>query len=240
MTFADLFWYTVNLQYGNKQKFISKLDTNFNYMFELCTPYNIIVTQHSDFQVLLHGVRDMRTYEFIDIEDINLDKAKLYDLSSVDEMISEIDNMDWQEEGFVVVDKYFNRVKCKNPDYVAVHHVKSNCGPYAILDIIKNNECDEFLSYFKHREDEVLYYQKCWNNEFKLIEDFYETVKDIEDQKQFAIEVLNGISKQYSGILFALRNGHVKNIHEGMCRISDKDWYHKFDYQHKTGFNNIK
>lgn len=240
MLFVDLFWHSVIQQYGSKEKFITKLDSNFNYMFELCTPYNIVVVQHNEFKVYLHGVRDMTTYKFIDIDDINLDKAKLYDLSSVDEMMTEIEGMNWQEEGFVVVDKYFNRVKCKNPDYVAVHHQATSSKPSSIINIIKTNEVDEFLSYFKYRSDEVLYYQKCWDKEFKLICDFYENVKNIEDQKQFAIEVLTGISKQYSGILFGLKNGHIKNIHEGMCRISDKDWYHKFDYQHKTGFNSIK
>ena len=236
MTFADLFWYTVIKQYGSKENFISKLDTNNNYMFELMSPYNIIVTQHTECQALLHGARDMTTYNFIDIDNIDLDKAKLYDLSSVDEMMGEIGNMGWQEEGFVVVDKNFNRVKCKNPDYVAVHHQATSVKPSSIINIIKTNEIDEFLSYFKHRKDEVLYYEKCWNKEQKDIEDFYNTVKDIEDQKEFAVKVLNGISKQYSGILFALRNGHIKDVHEGMCRISDKDWYYKFNYTEKTMF----
>jgi len=49
----------------------------------------------------------------------------------------------------VVVDKYFNRVKVKSPLYVALNHLSQGVTTHGnIVEIIRKNEQDEFLSYF--------------------------------------------------------------------------------------------
>lgn len=227
-TFADLFWYTVKLQYGNVNNFIDRLDKNYNYMFELCTPYNIIVTPHKDFFIKLHGVRDMRTYNFIDINETDLDVVKKYKINSLEEINEFIKTMEWMEEGFVVSDINWNRAKIKNPKYVSAHHVATKSSPYAIMNVIKSNEIDEFLSYFKHHEEEVLYLKEKWDEVKNEIQTIYDNIKHIEDQKDFALKVKTQ-NKRYHGILFALRNNYIKDVHEGMCRINDRDWYLLFN-----------
>lgn len=254
MTFAELFWFAVEEMYGDKWEFVSRLDTDKNYMFELCTPYNIVVTQHNDFKVLLHGVRDMRTLKYVDIETVNLVKVKTYDLKSVDEMVAQFEDMSWQEEGFVVCDANYNRAKCKNPKYVAVHHVATGVSPYAIMNVIKTNEIDEYLVYFSAREEELRELMRKWKAEEAKLTELYDkvhieninvyepksrilregiteadVVRSAELNKEFAMRVREHVPKEYHGIMFGLRNDQISSIHEGMCSFSDGYWFTKFN-----------
>jgi len=231
-TFADLFWLSVEKMYGDKDTFLAKLNKNYNYMFELCTPYNIVVVPHNDFKIKLHGVRDMRSYEYVDIDTIDLVKVKTYDINSLDQINELIGTMDWTEEGFVVCDANFNRAKIKNPSYVAVHHTATKTSPYAIMNVIKENEIDEFLAYFKHHEEEVMMLKEKWDDTLVYIQNFYDSINHIEDKKEFALEAQK-FDKKYVGIIFSLRNKHIETVHEGMCRIHNRDWYNKFNENEK-------
>lgn len=227
-TFADLVWKTVELMYG-KDKFLSMLDTNKNYMFELCTPENIVVTPHQDYKILLHGIRDMRTLEFCNIDETDFVKAKRWDLANVDEMLAEFEDMDWRDEGFVVCDANYNRAKSKNPKYVAVHHVSTGVSPYAIMNVIKKNEIDEFCAYFKHREEEVMFLKEKWDEVHTDLVKFYNKIKNINTDKYFAITIRESeLNRMYHGMMFALRNGKIESIHEGMCRIEHRYWFNLF------------
>ncbi|MEM9152269.1 MAG: RNA ligase, partial [Cyanobacteria bacterium P01_F01_bin.3] len=58
MTFANLFWDTwkqlgYDLPLGHE---------DYCFMFELETPYNRIVVQHSEHSIILHGVRNVKTF----------------------------------------------------------------------------------------------------------------------------------------------------------------------------------
>lgn len=58
--------------------------------------------------------------------------------------------MPFNEEGYVVVDKEYNRVKIKSPAYVNAHRLINNkvINTEKVLDLIIQNEQSEFLSYF--------------------------------------------------------------------------------------------
>jgi len=254
MTFAELFWFSVKEMYSSVENFIARLDVNNNYMFELCTPYNIVVTQHNDFTVKLHGVRNMQTLKYVDIETIDLVRVKTYDLKHVDDMIAQFEDMSWQEEGFVVCDANFNRAKCKNPKYVAVHHVATGVSPYAIMNVIKTNEIDEYLVYFTAREEELRELMRKWKAEEAMLTELYNKVyienlnvyeeksripregvtetdvlRSAELNKEFAMRVREHVPKVYHGVMFALRNKSIASIHEGMCTFSDGYWFTKFN-----------
>ncbi len=233
-TFQDLFWRSVVDTYGSVEKFTSQLFIGYFYMFELCTPENIVVTHHTEYKIYLLGVRDKISLQEKEIESMANSKfflkARTFDLSSVDDMLAQFENMTWQEEGFVVCDKNFNRGKCKNPKYVAVHHTATGVSPYSIVNVIKTNEMDEFLAYFPSRKEEVDNLSTKWKAEEAKLTSLYNNVKDIEDKKDFALAVLDGsISKRYTGLMFAMRNNQIASIHEGMCRLDNGYWYNLFN-----------
>jgi hypothetical protein len=52
------------------------------------------------------------------------------------------------QEGYVVVDANFNRIKCKSPAYVAAHHAIDHFGPKRAIELILAGETTEVLVYF--------------------------------------------------------------------------------------------
>lgn len=229
-TFKELFWLSVDNNYSNKESFLSLLDKNYNYMFELCTPWNIVVTQHDTFDIYLHGARNMTNLNEIRLDSemlIPFKKAKTYSLKNAAEIEATFQHMSWQEEGYVVCDHMFRRNKIKNPTYVSVHHVKTNASPYEIIEIIKKNEIDEFIVYFKEKEEFILNLKDRWDTtEIRLnnlVVQFNE--KEFANQKEFALEVQDKIEKCFQFMFFSFRNNKLKTVRDAMNTIENKFWY---------------
>ena len=74
-------------------------------------------------------------------------------------------------EGYVLVsgwdkdERSFARIKVKSPSYVALAHLKEGMSAKRLLEIIKNNESEEFLSYFPE-----------FRPEYEDVEKKYETI----------------------------------------------------------------
>jgi hypothetical protein len=129
-TFNELFWNTVKEKYDLDA---SKLTKGYTYAFELTTPYNIVVKPHGESSATLLTVRNLETLEEVSFDELTeiakslgVPRVKEYDLSAnnVGVLLNTFKDMVWHDEGYVVVDANFNRVKIKNPAYVAVHHLK--------------------------------------------------------------------------------------------------------------------
>lgn len=237
-TFADLAWKAVTEMYGSKEAFLAKLDVNFNYMFELMTPFNIVVCIHNDYKLILHGARDMRTLEEVTINDIDLVKVKTWPLKNVEEMVATFENMTWQEEGYIVRDKYFKRGKKKNPAYVAAHHTVQGLSPYHILSVVKSGELSEFLVYFPGRTDELLGQQEKYDELLDTLAclyfDIFDSLMHLSD-REYAELVFKTTSthnlKTFSGLFFNIRKPNNREIavktliRDYVNNISDKDLY---------------
>lgn len=233
-TFADLFWKAAEVVYGSVEEFISRIDTNFNYMFELMTPYNLVVTLHSDFKLELHGARDMRTWKEVDIESItNLVKVKTCDdIKSIEDIYASFEGMTWQEEGYIICDKNFNRVKIKNPAYVAAHHIATGQSPYFIMSIVKANELDEFLVYFPTRKDEFYDLQNKYNSFINYIQDIFDGelkhYLNLSD-KDYAHHVFDITAKynikKFSGLFFSIKKGKEITVRDFINDFRDNDLF---------------
>jgi T4 RnlA family RNA ligase len=240
-TFNQLFWETLE-----KYSFdVNKLHKGFTYVFELTTPYNIVVKPHGESSVTLLTIRDneiLKEFRYDELVAVSqyfgLPVVKSYDLNNpnVDELINTFKDMPWSEEGYVVVDKEFNRVKIKNPAYVAVHHLKSKTAEHNILTIVKSNEIEEFAATFPERREELYKLKKNYDALItKLItawmELFDNRPKDdsASEKKQFAFSVFEVAKKydleQFTGLFFALQNGKVTHIYEYMQNYDDKKLY---------------
>lgn len=132
----------------------SLLDEGKTYMFELTSPFNKVVVTWHETQLSFLGVRDNKTLQetcFCDHVLKNVfNVPKLFLLKSIDECIEAAGQLDFNNEGYVVCDKHFNRVKVKSPTYVALHHMKNNSvlSYERGIEIVRGNELDEVLTYF--------------------------------------------------------------------------------------------
>ena len=141
-------------KFGSLDEFKRHLDEGYTYVFELVSPWTRVVTPFHDSDLYLIGCRNNKTYEEIFFKDIKLaDYFKtpdILDFSTIDDCLKYTSSLDWINEGFVVMDKNFNRVKVKNPTWLSVHHLCENhTMSYArAIEIVKANEIDEVLGYF--------------------------------------------------------------------------------------------
>lgn len=235
ITFHDLFWKTVKIQYNlTKEEFGAKFDHDYCYAFELCTPFNIVVTQHKDHQIHLLGLRNKITLleETIEQEKFDWllrpDTFNILDINAVHDLLTD---WDWQMEGVIALDKHFNRQKVKNPKYVAVHHLKGSLGAHHIMQVIKDNELSEFCVYFKERQDEAFELKRKYDLLCKYIDDLYLITlnggEGFESQKDYALAVQTKIDRTYQGLMYGLKKGSYKNAVEWLYK-EDNRWLYLY------------
>jgi hypothetical protein len=241
-TFNDLFWETIK-KYNPKIE--TELSPLFCYVFELTTPYNIVVKPHGESTVSLLTVRNLESLEEVTYntlliigEDIGVPVVKSFDLNvkNVGALLRTFEGMPWSEEGYVVVDANFNRIKIKNPAYVAVHHLKGKTAEHNIITIVKSNEIEEFASTFPERKDELDRLKENYDKLTVRLNDVWSELslrkpKNItkQEQKRYAEAVFEVCGKedlkQFTGLYFGLAQYKVNSVEEFLFEYDDKLLY---------------
>ncbi len=153
LTFQKLFYKALKNNNLN-ENFCNILDKNYCYTFELVAPENRVVVPYKNADIYFIGKRNAITFEEVapSADEILSKLIKVpasYSLSSLEDCLAATSKMSYDEEGFVVVDKNWNRVKIKSPEYVAVHHIRSNINSKrAILKILEDGKKDEVLKLY--------------------------------------------------------------------------------------------
>lgn len=245
-TFAQLFWDTVEKVTGNAEQFKSVLNKDVCYAFELTTPYNIIVTPHTTSSITLLMIRNLDTFEELDYSTVKgIGEQYLYvpvvkrfnlNINNVDALKRTFEGMPFSEEGYVVVDGNFNRIKVKNPAYVAVHHLKSKTSNYNIMNVIKSNEIEEFSVTFPEKKEEILRLYNNYNALVAKLEEIWEELKlrlpkniTPQENKKYAEAVFeicdkHGL-KQFSGLYFSLKDKKVESVKSFMLEYDNRKLY---------------
>ena len=237
-TFYDLFERAV----GGKDcvdDFFLTLDVNKCFTFELVSPMSKVVVEYDKTKLYLIGVRDMSTLEEKSpaiYYNRGLGKfcslPKQYSLHTLSECLSAVQHMGTDQEGFVVVDKDWHRIKIKSPVYVVAHHLKNNgtITRKRVYEIICNGEQDEFLSYFpeyKDYFDEINEAGRQLSNTLVLATSTLHEKKD-EPRKVLA-EFINTQYKQIAPLLF-------KFVDLGFDEIKHKNWWFELPQQTQLGY----
>lgn len=152
------------------QDFTAALDENLTYMFELVGPYNRVVVPYDEPDLYFLGARNKFTgEEFNCSAEITgalglgiFKRPAVYSLTSLDDCIKAAELKTWDDEGFVVCDVNFNRVKIKSPAYVMAHFMRNNnvITRKHLIRVILENEVEEFLCYAADYKDELVKTQK--------------------------------------------------------------------------------
>lgn len=219
--FASYFWQIATLR-GMSIHPLMDVPKKYCFMFEMMGPLNRIIVKHDISRIVLLSARDLTCGSEIPLSLAknllpgSIEVVQEFPLSSVEEIIKSFDHMNpVEQEGYVVIDKEFHRIKIKCPAYVALHHVKGNgeVTPKQLLKIAMAGENDEWVSYFEEFKDDLLRIRA-------MLEDFIDLVsKDYTDisqqigpggsQKDFAVLATQ---TRCSGALFALRSGRTDSV----------------------------
>lgn len=212
-SFAELFWQTWK-QLGYQ---LPK-DTSRCYAYEMMTQFNRIICVYAEPRIVLHGVRDLKTLQELEPEPVAKEHGwacvKSLRMNSLDDVVEMANTLNpMEEEGYVVVDAQFNRIKLKNPQYVALSHIKEGMSLRRMIEIVRTNENEEFLAYFPEFKGLYEEVREKYNALVAEIEEVYAAHKDIEVQKDFALAIKN---KPYCGVLFSLRKGQATNARNAL------------------------
>jgi T4 RnlA family RNA ligase len=174
-TFGDLF-----IQAAIDQNIcLNRLNPKYTYIFELTSPYNKVVVPYSETSIWHIGTRDNETLEEVEV-DIGIKKPKSYPIKNLSECIEVAAALEGIKEGFVVVDKYYNRIKVKSPLYISLHHTHNNgqISRKDILTLILTHEEGEYLTYFPEKEAIIFHYKYKIDNLINLMEEEYAKYKE--------------------------------------------------------------
>lgn len=213
-TFAQLFW-----RVWKEKGYRFPEETKFTFLFELMTPINRVVVRHLRNDLKLIGVRGTGGGQEFDpnLWAAEFDPVRSFPLQTIGEIYDSFAAMDpVAQEGYVVVDSAFRRLKVKHPGYVALHQMRDGFGPKRILDTIRRGETSELLVHFPEWAEAFGKVQSAYNGLVSHLEGEYQRLRAIESQKEFALEA---VKTKHSGSLFRLRAGKVGSIKEALADV---------------------
>lgn len=163
-------------------------DPKCTYMFELVSPYNRVVIPYEETKLYFLGMRDMEDGREWNPEDSDMSHAfempKRYPLHSLEDVQKAANALPWDQEGYVVCDKNFNRVKIKSPQYVMAHYARNNgvVNTERLVQIVLDGEQEEFLTYASDYADEL---KKVEETMYEIGYKAFDKMKEIFNMKKF-------------------------------------------------------
>lgn len=179
--FGQLVLEAVHKVFVDEHEFFSMLSTKATYMFELVSPYNRVVIPYDETQLYFLGARGRTSGvecdpEIIDIILKHFQMPKRYHLHSLEDVQNAANILPWNQEGYVVCDGSFNRIKIKSPSYVVAHYTRNNntISTERLVRIILDGEQEEFLIYASDYADELHEVENYMN---KIADSAVESIK---------------------------------------------------------------
>lgn len=197
----------------------------YTYMFELTSPWNQVVVKWDETKVSLIGIRDNLILSEIKFTDHELakvfDTPKVYPLRSIKDVVDAANALPDNEEGYVVCDMFFNRIKVKSPRYLQLHYMAGNqvFAPRRVMDIIRANEVSEYASYFpkfKVAYDQINALYEEWLKKVSKAKDSVDAFKALGwTKKQLAAWVFSsGGDKTMQGFVFGYWDGKFAGVRD--------------------------
>lgn len=191
---------------------------DYTFLFELTVPENRVVKPYHSENMFLIGIRNNNTGKYKSFSDMkwiiencfnhkNVKLPKKYDINSFEEVQELFDSLNEMDEGVVCWNEDTGeRIKIKTPSYIYFHHLRDNgvLNPKRIAELVYLQDYEEYLNAFS--EDKVYFipYISAYSSLLLDINTVYEENKNIENQKEFA---LNVIKHPFNSILFQMRKG---------------------------------
>lgn len=209
---APIDWSTTRVQ--------EKLDGSLAVLYWYDDQWHVATSGTPDARVVVHdrssltllGARHLATLEekpaavaatmFLDQQPRTVREFPLQSIADIVKSFEELSPL--KQEGYVVVDAGFNRIKMKHPGYVALHHAKDGLSPKAFLEIARSGEVSEVLTAFPEFKPMMDDATTRLDELVAVVEADYERLRAIPEQKAFAIEA---VKTRCSAALFAIRAG---------------------------------
>lgn len=217
LTFKDMVFKALQVEseYEFQDKCDSWLNPTSTYISEITGIENRVVTRYNGYTLWLLAERENSTGMYFDVPKIIVDNVgfyqpKYFEFNSIESCIETAKHLPDLQEGYVIYEKRIPVCKVKSPAYVAVHHIRGEgLNPKRIAELVVINEHEEYLKYFPEDEKFFTPYIDALEFQLKSAQHHYYKHKDIENQKEFALEVKD---YPYAALLFQARKMKEDNI----------------------------
>ncbi len=162
MTYREAFWYQWTAL--GMLKPVAPVMRSVTFMFEFCGAPNRVVVRYPKPRIVLHGARHADGRELprgslrILAKEYDWELVAEHPIGCIADCLAAADKLHPADnEGYVVVDGNFNRIKVKSPAYVALHHLKGN-GPITtrrVIELWQTGELAELLTHFPEVEGDI-------------------------------------------------------------------------------------
>lgn len=212
---------------SNYNSFIEKLqpifkdiDQQYTYVVELVSPYNMVVSKHTECGIYFLGRTDKQgsTNQELDNSTTQFKfptTTTVQSLEEVHEFIKTIQSKnDYFVEGVVVTDMNGNKAKIKTKAYVAAHLASGGEPTHnSIVKVVGSYEEDEYLTYFpQHREMLAPYIEKR-NLIIESVSTGLDVAIKMRDEGKSNKEISAALKKDYANgmpfIMKALNTGDI-------------------------------
>ena len=200
--------------------FLKNENRDLTMMFEVVSPWNRIVVPYDRANVFHLATRITKTGEYVD-HNLGWLTPKVYSVSNLEGIVETAKNLPFDKEGYVVVDKFYKKIKIKSPAYVVVHHLKNNgvVNKARILDLIRLGEDEEFSNYFPEYSDAVTKVRKAYDSFILNVNDqdkhytgkYIALIEGKIDRKEFAAWATKTMMPPY---FFSKLDGKVDSIED--------------------------
>jgi hypothetical protein len=193
---------------------IDALDKALTYIFEVTSPYNRVVVPHKEISITHIGTRNNLTGLESNV-DIGIKKPKEYAFNTFEDMVKTSEELPFDDEGYVVLDDQWARVKVKSLAYLNLHHMNNNgvLSKDRMLKLVISGESKELLIYYPE-------YTEIFNEvrvKYEAHLDVVESLKQLEKEwseeytsdKAFAQAIIKYMGKPLHPYLFSLRKNKV-------------------------------
>ncbi|KAJ4462072.1 putative RNA ligase, T4 RnlA family [Paratrimastix pyriformis] len=162
ITYYDAFLECASMSVeGGLEGLVAQLDPEYTYMFELVHPARPVVIKYEEPRLVLLGQRHNGTLAEVVPHLRGISVPQLTRVTSLQECIDRAQAMGTNEEGYVVCDTHFRRIKApspcpgapqvKNPKYIEMAHMTNRQGhppEETAICIMAKGEQDEYLATF--------------------------------------------------------------------------------------------
>jgi len=192
------------------------IDDKYCIIAEYAGPYNRIVTPYDKESLTLLTVTDKTLCQDVDIDTswwIFNDLKRYNTIGSLDQLIALTNTLPALDEGYVVVDDQYNRIKVKNPAYFAISKTinagaKCTDKHFALLAI--NGHSEEYCAYFPELAKEIHRMFFVLEKLTKEANELWERYKHYE-RKEFAMQVKDHMLSPW---LFQCHSGRMYSLED--------------------------
>lgn len=215
-TYASYFWQAVD---RSDRDIRAALIPGWTYCFEITGEATRVVTQQlgNAGTATVLAIRDQAGREQdVTVWADQLPVVRHFDFHTAEAVSAAAQALDpLNQEGFVVVDGAFRRVKIKSPRYVEIHYAKFTLSPRGLIDLVRSGESAEVLAYFPELQSRYDDLNRRLQTCATEAQDHYarvapaDGVRDRDSRRQFAALVTSTVPAPFQGAMFAFYDGRV-------------------------------